>query len=202
MWRISFLLTLLLLSTRLIGQFQSPLHAYDSSEYTHKLDSLRAAFGRKVSYKNSSQLELATLLALSHYPHLQNRRLKVIIKNVNGAPVEASFSPFNFVLPSKQKVYKIIIQENSFIERLSLNKQVAALGHEMAHFIQYEESGYFPTLLGLLRYVSSDAYRINFEKSADRIAVEHGLGPQLLDFSFYSKDSEIKDYMKKLKDGN
>lgn len=202
MWRISLLLVFTFLSTRLAAQFQSGADFYRKADYTDQLDSLRKIYGGKVSYKNSQHTELATLLAISHYPLLQNRKVKVIIKKVKGAPVEASFSPLNFVLPSKAKVYKIIIQENSFMERLSLNKQVAALGHEMAHFIQYEESGYLPTLFGLLRYVSSDTYRIKFEKSADKIAIEHGLGPQLLDFSFYTQENEIKEYMKKLDGGN
>jgi len=202
MWRISLLLTLTFLSNVLAAQFLSATDYYKETTYSNQLDSLRNIYGEHLTYKNSDELELATLLAISHYPLLQNRKLKVIIKKVKGAPVEASFSPFNVILPSKSKLYKIIIQENSFMERMSLNKQVAALSHEMAHFIQYEESGYFPTLFGLLRYVSSDKYRIRFEKSADRIAIEHGLGPQLLDFSFYTSESEIKAYMKKLGGGN
>jgi hypothetical protein len=140
-------------------------------------------------------MELATLLAISHYPFLQKRKLKVIIKKVKGAPVEASFSPFNLIKPGKAKVYKIIIQENSFMEKMSLNNQIAALGHEMAHFIQYEERGYFGTLFGLLRYVSSDQYRISFEKKADKIAMDHGLGSLMFSFSFYTSKEEIKSYM-------
>ena len=140
-------------------------------------------------------MELATLLALSHYPELHQRKVKVIIKKVKGEPVEASFSPFNFVLPRRSKVYKIIIHKGSFMERLPLNQQVAALGHEMAHFVQYERRGYFGTLFTLLGYVTSDKKRMRFEKGADKIAIDHGLGPQLLDFSFYTSDQEIRSYM-------
>ncbi|KYG75558.1 hypothetical protein [Roseivirga echinicomitans] len=175
---------------------------YSEEEYTPLLDSLRQAYGEKISYKNSEQIELATLLAISHYPFLQNRKVKVIIRKVKGAPVEASFSPLNVVTPARSKVYKIIIKENSFMERLSLNKQVAALGHEMAHFIQYEERGYFGTLFGLLRYVSSDKYRIKFEKTADKIAMDHGLGPQMLEFAFYTSKEDIQNYMNQMGYGN
>ena len=175
---------------------------YSEEEYAPLLDSLRQAYGQKISYKNSEQMELATLLAISHYPFLQNRKVKVIIKKVRGAPVEASFSPLNVVTPARAKVYKIIIKENSFMERLSLNKQVAALGHEMAHFIQYEERGYFGTLFGLLRYVSSDKYRIKFEKTADKIAMDHGLGPQMLEFAFYTSKEDIQSYMNQMGYGN
>jgi hypothetical protein len=115
---------------------------------------------------------------------------------MKGAPVEASFGIFNFMKRRRNKVYKILIQENSFMERLSLNKQVAAIGHEMAHFIQYEKRKYFGTLFTLLQYVISDKYRIRFEKQADQLAVEHFLGPYMLDFAFYSSDEEIREFMK------
>lgn len=169
---------------------------YLEKDWAPKLDSLRATFGENVSFKNKKGMELATLLAISHYPELQHRKVKIIIKNMKGAPVEASFGVFNFVKPRRNKVYKILIQENSFMERLSLNKQVAALGHEMAHFVQYEQRKYFGTLVTLLQYVISDKYRLRFEKKADELAVNHGLGPHMLDFAFYSSDTEIRTYMK------
>lgn len=187
---------LLLANTTAIAQTANDFpRSYSEAKYSLQLDSLRNLYGQKISYQNADQMELATLLALSHYPLLQNRKVKVIIKKVKGAPVEASFSPFNFIKPRKSKVYKIIINENSFMERLSLNNQIAALGHEMGHFIQYEERGYFGTLFGLLRYVSSDKYRIAFEKKADKVAMDHGLGPLMFDFSFYTTKEEIKIYM-------
>lgn len=168
---------------------------YESSIYAPMIDSLRLQFGANVTYKNKKGIELATLLAISHYPELQQRKVKITIKNVKGAPVEASFSPFNFAKRKKSKVYKIIIHENSFMERLSLNKQVAALGHEMAHFIQYEQKGYLGTLFTLIGYVTSDKKRLYFEKEADRMAIDHGLGPHMLDFSFYTTNEAIKAYM-------
>jgi hypothetical protein len=168
---------------------------YSTEEYAPKLDSLREVYGKRVSYKNKKGIELATLLAISHYPELQQRKVKVIIKKVKGAPVEASFSPFNFLKFRKGKIYKVIIHENSFMERLPLNQQVAAIGHEMAHFIQYEKRGFLGTLFTLLGYVTSDKKRIRFEKAADKIAIDHGLGRQMLDFAFYTSDQDIKTYM-------
>jgi len=192
--RIFLIVLLPLLAFKCLAQQSFPEY-YELDTWQPKLDSLREALGANISYKNKKGMELATLLAISHYPELQNRKLKVIVREVKGAPVEASFGVFNFIKPGKSKIYKIIIQENSFMERLSLNKQVAALGHEMGHFIQYQEKGYFNTLFGLLNYVISDKYRIRFEKGADRIEAEHGLGPNMLDFSFYSSEEEIKSYM-------
>ena len=174
--------------------FQHPKY-YAESEFAPKIDSLRALYGKNLSFKFKRKLELAALLALSHYPELQQRKVKMVIRDVKGEPVEASFSPFNFIKPRKKKVYKIIIQEGSFMERLTLNQQVAALGHEMAHFVQYEQRGYFGTLFTLLGYVTSDKKRMRFEKAADRLAIDHGLGPHMLDFAFYSSDQEIKAYM-------
>ena len=168
---------------------------YDRATFAPMLDSLRNRYGNKVSYNKKKNLELATLLALSHYPELQQRQLKIIIKKVKGAPVEASFSPFNFIKPRKSKIYKIIIHEGSFMERLPLNQQVAALGHEMAHFVQYERRRFSGTLFTLLRYVISNKFRYRFEKEADKIAIDHGLGPHMLTFSFYTNAREIRAYM-------
>ncbi|MFY0594198.1 hypothetical protein [Roseivirga sp.] len=191
------LLILLIQSGPVFSQSEYP-DVYLEEDWLPKIDSLREVYGKKVSYKNKKGMELATLLAISHYPELQDRKLKIIIKNMKGAPVEASFGVFNFIKPRRSKVYKILIQENSFMERLTLNQQVAALGHEMAHFIQYEQRKYFGTLFTLLQYVMSDKYRLRFEKKADELAVQHRLGPQMLDFAFYSSDEQIRAYMNKL----
>ena len=94
-----------------------------------------------MTLKNGDKFELATLLALSHYPLLLDRKVQIIVKKLPGAPVEASFSMWNFVKPRKGKIYKIKIEEGSFMERLTLNQQVSALAHEMAHFIEYDSRG-------------------------------------------------------------
>ena len=199
MFRGKAFLLLLFCLVPLGSMAQSPYpEVYTEADWIPKIDSLRNAVGKNISFKNKKGMELATLLAIAHYPELQERKVKIIIRDVKGAPVEASFGVFNFIKPRRKKVYKIIIQENSFMERLSLNQQVAALGHEMAHFVQYERKKYFGTLFSLFQYVISDKYRIRFEKRADEIAVNHYLGPHMLDFSFYSSDKEIRWYMNRI----
>jgi len=175
---------------------------YDKATWQPKLDSLRNSIGQKVTYKNKRQIELPTLLALSHYPLLQDKKIRIVIKEQKGAPVEASFSMWNFFKSKKGKIYIIIIEEGSFLERLPLNKQVSVLAHEMAHFIQYEKKGYLGTLTTLVGWSLSKKARKRFEKSADLIAIEHEFGPQLLDFAFYTTDAEIKAYMKAIGYGN
>ena len=169
---------------------------YDEATWAPKLDSLRKAFWLKADTKNGDSFELATLLALSHYPMLQARKVQIIVKKLPGAPVEASFSVWNFIKSRKGKIYKIKIEEGSFMERLSLNQQVSALSHEMAHFLQYDQRGYFRTLTTLAGWSLSKKARSKFEKGADKIAIDHYLGPQLLDFAFYTSDEEIRRYMK------
>lgn len=169
---------------------------YDAATWNPKLDSLRRAIGQKVTYKNKKGIELATLIALSHYPLLQDKKIRIVIKDQKGAPVEASFSVWNFVKSKKGKIYIIIIEEGSFMEQLPLNKQVSALSHEMAHFVQYDNKGYLGTLTTLVGWTFSKKARRRFEKGADLIAIDHNLGPQLLDFAFYTTDAEIKAYMK------
>ncbi|MBO3699487.1 hypothetical protein J4E76_13535 [Fabibacter sp. E12] len=175
---------------------------YEESVWAPKLDSLREAIGGKVTFKNGDKFELAALLALSHYPLLHDRKVQIIVKKLPGAPVEASFSMWNFVKPRKGKIYKIKIEEGSFMERLTLNQQVSALAHEMAHFVQYDSRGYFGTLTTLVGWSLSKKARSKFEKGADKIAIEHHLGPQLLDFAFYTSDEEIRLLMNQKSDAN
>ncbi len=169
---------------------------YEEAVWVPKLDSLRKAVGSELILKNGDSFELAALLALSHYPMLQARKVQIIVKKLPGAPVEASFSVWNFIKPRKSKIYKVKIEEGSFMEPLSLNQQVSAISHEMAHFIQYDERGYFRTLTTLIGWSLSKKARSKFEKGADKIAIDHYLGPQLLDFAFYTSDEEIRRYMK------
>ena len=192
---------LLFISVMLIteAQAQETQHFpdyYDEVTWKPKLDSLREAIGEKVTYKNKKGIELPTLIALSHYPLLQDKKIRIVIKDQKGAPVEASFSMWNFIKSKKGKIYIIIIEEGSFLEQLPLNKQVAALSHEMAHFVQYDDKGYLGTLTTLIGWTFSKKARIRFEKGADLIAIDHNLGPQLLDFAFYTSDADIKAYMK------
>jgi hypothetical protein len=198
--KIGFTISIMVLCLKLSAQNNTNNYPkfYQESIYIPQIDSLRAKYGKRISYKNKKGIELGTLLAISHYPELHNRDIRIIIKNVRGAPVEASFSPFNFLKSKKSKIYKIIIHENSFMERLPLNKQVAALGHEMAHFIQYEEKGFAGTLVTLLGYVTSNKKRMAFEKNADKIGIDHGLGPHMLKFSFYTNNADIRSYMDKM----
>ena len=106
------------------------------------------------------------------------------------------FSMWNFVKSKKGKIYIIIIEDGSFLERMPLNKQVSALAHEMAHFLQYDQKGYLRTLTTLIGWTFSKKAQRRFEKEADLIAIDHNLGPQLLDFAFYTNDDEIRAYMK------
>lgn len=175
------------------------LQDYKRDIWEQRLPQLRDSLGERVTFNKKKNLELAVLIALSHYPELQQKKIKVILNNRKGTPVEANFSPFNFIKSRTGKIYKILIRENSFVENVPLNHQIAIFGHEMAHFVQYERSGYLPTLWNLLKYVFSDQYRLRFEKQADRITVEHGLGLQMMKFAFYSSDKEIQAYMENLK---
>jgi len=54
---------------------------YKEAIYAPLVDALRIQYGKRISYKNKKEIELGTLLAISHYPELQTRKVKVIIKN-------------------------------------------------------------------------------------------------------------------------
>ena len=46
-----------------------------------------------------------------------------------------------------------------------------------------------------IKYITSKKFRYRFEKDADRATIDHGLGWQLLNISFYMNREEVREYM-------
>jgi len=120
----AILLTALLFYLR--AQPVSPFsksNTYSNSEY-NKLDSLRNSIGKKFELIGDNGIELATYLAIKYFPELEDTRIKVIYKNHNRAPIIATIDIWNFLRKRNKRIYKIIVKNNSFVERISLNRQL------------------------------------------------------------------------------
>ena len=72
--------------------------------------------------------------------------------------------------------------ENVLLKNLPFNAQVAIIGHELAHAVEYETfNSYQLSAVGLLYFLGS--FRASMEKGTDRRTIEHGLGWQLLEYA-------------------
>lgn len=90
----------------------------------------------------------------------------------------------------KKRSYKILINKMSekklgySIEALTLNQLVGIFGHELSHICQYKMRRNFGLAIMLINYLTTDfSKKVEFE--ADIIAIKHGLGWQVYDFTSF-----------------
>lgn len=184
-----FLLTSFVLNAqKLIDQ------KFEVSEYQEKLDSLRTYNEHMVS-ETGSMTEIASQLALLHYPTLKGNKIKIKYKTNVRYPITASWSFWNIFKLKKNHTYVLLIKPGTFVDNVSLNKQVGIIGHEMAHFEYYRKRPSVNMIPWGTKYIFSKKFRYEFERNADRTAIERGLGYQLLDLSFYISREEVLQYM-------
>ncbi|MDN5202488.1 hypothetical protein QQ008_13965 [Fulvivirgaceae bacterium BMA10] len=158
-------------------------------------DSLKLINQHKISPENDA-VALATNLAFLHYPELKGHKIIIKYKKSVRYPITASWAFGNIFRFRKRHKYVLLLSENSFVKRVSLNKQVGVIGHEMAHFLYYSRRPSIGMVWWGLKYVFSKKFRYNFEKEADKTAIDHDLGWQLLDLSFYMRHHEVEQYMR------
>ncbi len=78
---------------------------------------------------------------------------------------------------------------NPRLESLAISESalMGAIAHACAHFAQYRETGFFGKIVIGFRYLFSDFFRRNFEKEADRRAIDHGFRNDLKNFRLWQK---------------
>lgn len=192
--RYSLLLIMTFIIIDVSGQMGSRV-VYRKSDFEGKIDSLRKVNDNRV-FPAGDPLETATYLALSHYPELTGHRIKIKYKKNVQYPITASWSFWNLFKFRKHHVYVLLLSKDSFVNRLELNRQMGVIGHEMAHFVYYRERSSLGMAWWGIKYITSKKFRYQFEKDADRATVDHGLGWQLLNISFYLSSDEVREYMK------
>jgi hypothetical protein len=145
--------------------------------------------------------ERPALIALSHYPELRDTWISFRL-----GPGKLPYSSRPRLLrsclfPFQKRRYLIRISTQStqvrkptLLGNLSFEGQIGALGHELAHTSYYQTKRFGGLLLDGLRYLRF-RHKERFEKMTDEIALQHGLGPYLLQWC-----REV--YPVKLKDGN
>jgi hypothetical protein len=196
---------LLLLLLIFFSAFCLPVVAqYDSTYYTQEmfagqLESLRKAHGW--GKLMPEKYELAIMVALSHYPELDGTPIEFIeIPLYSTAMAQPRTKT---VFDGRNRTYIIFINNNKentgFLpSELSFNQLTGVISHELGHLSYYKGRTAWNLIVDMLGYYFKD-YRRSFEAGTDRIAVEHGLGWQLLDFTdFLANKAHLSEiYAKK-----
>ncbi|QNL22422.1 hypothetical protein HZR84_10880 [Hyphobacterium sp. CCMP332] len=154
-----------------------------------KLKDLKSKFGRNKGIPKKYELQI--LLALSHYPQLNDVSIEFIEKKVF-APLSALPSVPSMISPLTNRKYRVIISLKSTIEmerillkNLPLNAQVGVIGHELAHILDYDQRSFSELLAVAINYGVNPAYHAWYEKKTDLRAIENGLGWELYAYSKY-----------------
>jgi len=163
-----------------------PVVTYHAGDYEHSIDSLISELGYRKELPEG--FELQTLIALRHYPELNNTQVKFIVKKAF-IPLASRPSMISLFRKRDHRTYRVIISDKSLpqmesvlLKNLPFNAQVAIIGHELAHAVEYETmNSYQLSAVGLMYLCGS--YRAVMEKGTDIRTIEHGLGWQLLEYA-------------------
>jgi hypothetical protein len=144
-------------------------------------------------YKQNKQIprviEQNVLIALSHYPELENTHIRFVFKqNIKGSIMQAQPVLSSIFKQRKERVYQINISalfklkhSAEPIHQLPDNILIGWIGHDLGHVMDYETRGKL-NLVGFgISYVFSAKYRRQRELVADTLAVESGLGKYIID---------------------
>lgn len=186
-----FLLTLLLINSTSASEASQPLRTFDEKEQIKNLSYLTATFGNNKTLPQG--FELQTLLALSHFPELQEVKIKFVLADV-GIPLSSRPYWRSMLKSSKNRTYLIIIDKNLeegrnrdrdalLLKNQPFNAQIGIIGHELSHTAYYLDRSFFGIAKDALCQFSQ--CRINFERNTDLRLIDHGLGWQRYDHSLF-----------------
>src|SRR5690606_30567279 len=109
---------------------------YYKSNFEDKIDSLTKAYGQNKFLPKG--FEIATLVALSHYPELKEVNIRFILKETF-IPLISRPKISSILKQKKNWEYVVIISDHSnedmetiLLKNLSFNAQVGIIGHELA----------------------------------------------------------------------
>lgn len=163
-----------------------------SAGYTQNLsqstfDSLKSEFPLVQDVPN--ELETAVYSSLSHYPELQNNPIRFkqarISTTLNARPTLGS------LLFRRKENRRYVVRINSTmadsiisVYHLSETAKKGIIGHEFAHFADYETRNFWQVLGRAFSYLSKSR-KARFEKTIDTATIKRGLGHELYAWSYY-----------------
>ncbi len=160
---------------------------------------LRRLFGNRKDIPARYETEI--LIALSHYPELRDEHIRFELTMAAPVPYGTKPSLSSFFLPKNQRVYTVTILERAedpeneaLIKNLDRKMRIGVFGHELGHVLQYSKRSPLSLLKTLALYLVNP-YKRQLERGADKQAIKHGLGEELLRHAEYIR--LIPEYLDK-----
>lgn len=181
---------------------QEKLQKIDSLKQAVEIDYLRRNFSNNKMITKDFELEILT--ALSYFLELINTKIKLKKANIktslNARPTVLS------LIFRKRNNRNYVIRFSSAakngsvtFDKASFNAKVGVIGHELCHFIDYQNRDFVGVLARLFQYTNKNS-KEKYEKEIDRMTIEHGLGFQLYEWSkFVLFESEASKEYKEFK---
>lgn len=172
-----------------------------NSQSKDNIDSLKIIYGRHKHLLK--EFEMQSLIALSYYPELWNENITFKYKGFNSSA--QTTMAFGSIFKKTDKRYIIYINNDSTKTGLLLNDapynaQVAVIGHELAHVVDFKSRGFFDMALWGLKYLFIKT-STKIERKTDRITIQHGLGLHLYYWAdFILNHSTANKHYKKIKE--
>lgn len=164
---------------------QTPVKQFMVNEYNTDFYSV---------YRNKKkipdEIKAQALIALSFYPELENRCITFRFRK-RKTPLSSRPRLFSLFKRKQNRKYVITIStkttsrlEPILFKNLPYNAQIGVLGHEIGHIVEYNQKKNLQ-IVGLAFKLLNSKYVNSFEFNTDRIAIKHGLGYPLYDWSSY-----------------
>lgn len=176
-------LLLLILSTTLFS-VQAGKVGEKSDSTAESLVQLRKLYS--VNKIIPAEFEKEILTSLSHYPELSKVKIKFcygsIFTSMKAVPTLGSL-----FRKKENRTYRIVMNKKkcsgtTLMQRLSAQALTGVIGHELGHIKDYSRLTNFGLIKFMFSYISKKG-RIEKEKQADKFAVEHNLGKELIEFN-------------------
>lgn len=143
------------------------------------------------SFRNKiipASIKKEALKALSFYPELKNTPIQFKFKKqIKKSTMQAQPDLSTILRGRKNRGYKILISEKIHIEQKEfsiedMEKEVLIgwFGHELGHVIDYHDRSAIGMLIFGLKYLFSKTHLKEVERTADTIAVRHGMSNYIL----------------------
>lgn len=176
----------LFLSFGSVGQ-PNPDQTIDSSITSQSIRDFENEFSKNKVIPE--EYALSFYAAISHYPELAETHIvfkKARIRTtLNARPTVTS------LLFRKRSNRKYIIRVNNnkkdsliLLQQVPFNARIGLFGHELAHFVDYNERSFGGVLKRMFAYATKKG-KERYEKEIDQKTINAGLGWQLYDWSHF-----------------
>ena len=163
------------------------------------ISELRREYGKNKLIPAKYEEEI--LIALYHYPELKEEHIHFQLAFHAPVPYGTRPSFASWFKPKGKRTYTVTILERAeepeseaLMKNLDRKMRIGVIGHELGHVLQYKSHNPF-SLLKMLSLYLVDSYKRKMERDADKAAIQHGLGEELLRHAEYIR--LIPEYMEK-----